>query len=220
MKKAFYLSIPALLLVGNLISGCENTTPIPKLPWIERWLSDPICQPPCWEDITPGASTAKEAYEKLAALPDVEQFWMPSERTNSHVLSWEMVGCNGSTWGSVYFDEYPNSKIQWTNLKLGCKENETALQEIIDVFGTPEYAWAEWDSGGCTAKLLNIEKGMIISTYGTGFLMFKKLKSTSVVMQVILFPPKDDLDKTVESITFPHDVEIREWQGYDDPCAW
>ncbi|KPL77088.1 hypothetical protein ADN01_16570 [Levilinea saccharolytica] len=62
---------------------------------------------------------------------------------------------------------------------------------------------------------------MIISTYGTGFLLNKKLKPTSVVIRVSMSPPLDGLEKVVESMPYLADADIREWQGYDDdPCNW
>ena len=221
MKKSLQTTLLSLLLGVILISGCKTYPVSPKLPWIERWLSSPVCQPPCWEGITPGETTAKEAHEKLAALPDVERLWLPSDYTSPHVLSWEMAGCDGLTWGSVYFEKYPDDKIEWLDLTLGCRESKITLQEMMHAFGTPEYAWADRNSAGCTAELLVIEKGMIISTYGTGFLLNKKLKPTSVVIRVSMSPPLDGLEKVVESMPYLADADIREWQGYDDdPCNW
>ena len=220
MKKSLQTTLLSLLLGVTLISGCKTTPASPKLPWIERWLSNPVCQPPCWEGITPGETTAKEAHKKLSTLPDVERMWLPSEYTSPHVLSWEMAGCDGLTWGSVYFEKYPDDNIEWLDLHTSCEESKITLQEMIYVFGTPQYAWAEWNSAGCTAELLNLEKGMILSTYERGLLSYRRLKPTSPVEAVLLFPTGDSLEKVVESMPYLADTDIREWQVYDNPCTW
>ncbi len=220
MKKSLQFTLLSLLLGTILISGCKTSPVSPKLPWIERWLSNPVCQPPCWEGITPGETTAKEAHEKLAALPDVEKFWLPSERTSPHVLSWDMAGCDGAEGGRIYFDTYPNGKIEWMQLFMGCDQQDASLKEVIDAFGVPDYSWAEWNSAGCKAELLNLKKGMILTTYESGFISYKKLKPTSPVEAVLLFPTGDSLEKVVEALPYLADTDIREWQVYDNPCTW
>lgn len=220
MKKSLQFTLLSLLLGTILIFGCKTTSVSPKLPWIERWLSSPVCQPPCWEGITPGETTAKEAHKKLSALPNVERLWLPSEYTSTHVLSWDMAGCDGSTWGSVYFEKYPDDKIEWLDLHTSCEESNITLQEMIHAFGTPQYAWAEWNSAGCKAELLNLEKGMILSTYESGLLSYRRLKPTSPVEAALLFPLVDSLEEVVESMPYLADTDIREWQVYDNPCTW
>jgi len=40
-------------------------TQIPRSNWVNNWLNNPVCQTPCWENITPGLTTILEAKEKL-----------------------------------------------------------------------------------------------------------------------------------------------------------
>lgn len=202
------------------LSGCTNTqSEVLKPTWLVRWLNEPACELPCWEGITPGMTTAQEGYEKLTTLPDVTEFWMPSERTSMHVLSWGMTGCGSELPGWMYFDSYPSGVIQWISLRVYCYDHASNLQEFIDAFGEPEYQWVERNSAGCTIKLMNIEKGIILSVDGGRPFSSKELKPSSEVFEIYLMPPKDNLQQAVDSIIFPHEVDIQEWQGYGDaPC--
>ena len=45
---------------------------VPNLSFTERWLRGVPCAPPCWEGITPGKTTADQAYAIIKQLPEAQ----------------------------------------------------------------------------------------------------------------------------------------------------
>ena len=75
-RPLFYLSILFLLSLC-FITGCNElslfskATSVPRHEWITKWLSKPVCSPPCWEQITPGVTSIDEAEEILQQIPQI-----------------------------------------------------------------------------------------------------------------------------------------------------
>jgi len=61
-------NISALILAGFLLVACQ-----PKLPANPTFFDSPVCQPPCWENITPGVTTKKDALTILSEIDSVDQ---------------------------------------------------------------------------------------------------------------------------------------------------
>src|SRR6266496_222154 len=77
MKK-MVLVIVVLNMLGTLVA-CSRTitatdeayirpTLSPQPDWLVRWLNEPICQPPCWENVTPGKTSFKDALPIAKAI--------------------------------------------------------------------------------------------------------------------------------------------------------
>ena len=56
-----------LLLLELLLAGCQATPAHPSL------FENPVCEPPCWEKITPGGSTKGEALAILSKITAIDQ---------------------------------------------------------------------------------------------------------------------------------------------------
>src|SRR5689334_19085430 len=44
----------------------------PKPDWLVRWLNEPVCLPPCWENITPGNTSFTDALPIAKAISGFE----------------------------------------------------------------------------------------------------------------------------------------------------
>ncbi len=62
-----------LLLSGCLIAfPAPTSTPVPTPPlWIIDWLNSPACEPPCWENIHPGATSIDATRSIQQQYPDM-----------------------------------------------------------------------------------------------------------------------------------------------------
>lgn len=69
--KNIVLVIVVLNVLGSLVA-CSGEIPStneayirptlsPKPDWLVRWLNEPVCQLPCWENITPGKTSFTDA---------------------------------------------------------------------------------------------------------------------------------------------------------------
>src|SRR5689334_4396309 len=66
-----------VLLIITVVS-CSNVSTPPAVPsvtpdrppnWWISWLAQPVCKPPCWQNITPGITTFAEAVSILEQTP-------------------------------------------------------------------------------------------------------------------------------------------------------
>jgi hypothetical protein len=103
--------------------------------WITRWLTNPTCQPPCWENITPGETTIDEAVKIVYQIPGVEITWMPSMTgltEGDKSLQWYF---NQSDFGSI--DTEIGQEIV-SVIRLGAGgEQKLLLSEVIAAYGNP-----------------------------------------------------------------------------------
>ena len=103
--------------------------------WLTRWLTNPACQPPCWENITPGVTTIDEAVKIVYQLPGVEITWLPTmtgETEGEKSVQWEF-GPSGYGWVGTEAWQESVSEIH-----LGTGENpKLLLSEMLAAYGNP-----------------------------------------------------------------------------------
>jgi hypothetical protein len=75
MKKLLFL-----ILMGLFLAGCEAPLQYPNL------FKNPVCKPPCWENITPGVTTKANALATLSKIDAVDQ---PIIDTNQPFLQFD-----------------------------------------------------------------------------------------------------------------------------------
>ena len=64
-----------LITVTLLLNGCQNEQIQPD--WLKKWLNNPACKSPCFENITPGITTVDEAESILKSSPGVQIISFP-----------------------------------------------------------------------------------------------------------------------------------------------
>ena len=117
-----------LILTGLCLFGCNLTSPA-------SFLTDLVCSPPCWFNITPGVTTQDEALEILRNLPFIDK---------------DSVSTKGFYWNS--FDDtiffHPTSR-NWDGeayvmdhkivLIVFAGKLNVRFEEAIEVLGEPKY---------------------------------------------------------------------------------
>lgn len=218
-QRILYISLICISIC--FLSSCiENEHISQHIPWIEKWLATPKCDPPCWENIIPGITTAQEGYEILTNLQEIFEIRGPNKTIKGQSIGWSMKGCEGKTGGVFLFEEYPNGTINSLTLFIGCSEDNTSLSEIINSFGNPDYVWAEKKELECTQDFLYVEKGMMISTYKMPSFLRKPNDQELLVASVLFFEPQKDIQTTLDKLGYSDGPEIKVWQSIDeDPCS-
>jgi hypothetical protein len=108
--------------------------------WQNRWLLDIPCRLPCWENITPGKTTAHEAKALLENNPLVTNVEMGAHQDQGEV-NWDWA--NGTPGGQLKFHNNTPGKIiysiepSYVNYPAYYK-----LGTIIKAFGEPDYVEA------------------------------------------------------------------------------
>ena len=73
-ETAYPPTLQALLTEISTDGQPTSVIPTPAInsqDWLTMWLSKPICQPPCWENITPGETSLSDAVKIITQIPDV-----------------------------------------------------------------------------------------------------------------------------------------------------
>jgi hypothetical protein len=160
------LSMRVILILSGLFgcrlflnSGSPTPTPLPPA-WFTAWLHDPVCQPPCWEGITPGMTTMTETVKILQSLPGVKIDDGPT-RFSPHTdfqLEWSIPPTGG---GMAFASD--NGLINHFFVKDFLS---TPLQKVIESYGLPDNVFiTSCDVGFCVTNLIYMQTGMMVELF-------------------------------------------------------
>jgi len=160
MKKNINIYLLSILFI--ILSTSCKPTPIATMPptnsldWWTTWLTQPTCQPPCWENITPGVTTQEEATSILKGMTDI---------------TIKYNGENGLTW---YFGEKSEGgfivvsnegKVDRITLENTSNKNWN-LEKIVTVYSFPKYLEPfDCRDGMCIVSLVYPDLGMFLDVF-------------------------------------------------------
>ena len=171
------IRLPHILLAGLLLlilccfsavrlifPSLPPPTPTPPPPtWFTDWLIDPVCQPPCWQEITPGVTTITETYKILQALPWVENLDGPGKPLldkGDIQLDWDFVPPSSGGGMALAFDD---GRIN--NIEIGGILS-TQLQKVIENYGYPSHVYIpDCSHGKCVTMLIYMTTGMAVQLF-------------------------------------------------------
>jgi hypothetical protein len=137
------------------ISGCEPSYKSADI------FVNPVCEPPCWENITPGITTKEDA---LSILSKKETIDKPINNTNLN-----LPGYDGEINFTLHKDKsqlgfmlFLNDKISAINFHY---KMELTLQEAIKLFGTPQFILGIHSGEINAITLLDPQKGVAFSYF-------------------------------------------------------
>jgi len=126
--------------------------------WITRWLTDPACKPPCWENITPGATTMDEAVKSVYQIPGVEITRLPSMSEgaeDNQSLEWSF---SPSGYGWIGAE---NGQETVSEIHLGAGGVQLLLGNVIAAYDNPStVARGVCRNGKCVYSILFKDGGM------------------------------------------------------------
>jgi len=179
----------------------------------QRWLKGIPCKPPCWEGITPGVTSAKEAERILKENPIFENITI--SRLNPAApfgqIFWNWTG--DGYGGGASFDA--QSPLQ-TVLTIGAAYPGFRLADVIQFYGQPTHVAAQakrnphGDGIVYSIEFVFAEKGFSLFTSGS--------RQPNLTEDVWLLGPfffRSSLDAFSVARSVPSD-EIIEWQGFKD----
>jgi hypothetical protein len=145
------------IILSMIFGGCAeseqlNTQPLTTSKsivftdaWQTRWLRGEPCAPPCWENITPGQTTADEAFQLLKKRNEFTKLVTKYPESQSYgLISWEWLSSNDSNnseirGGLVVFNANDSNKIIYF---IAPKLAQFGLGDIIKKYGEPTHVIA------------------------------------------------------------------------------
>ena len=213
------ISIPLLcvaLLIAAICSGCGQ---------VDRTLltGDP-CEPPCWQGLTPGVSTAQQVEHFLGA----SQYVKPD---SVHREAWGWRDLTTISWESTAWwigKAEPNALIVQGDTLMVISiqlDYELTLEDLLDRYGPPQRYWARWRGWGGADVIVNlyypttglVTKLVVESSPSDGH---HRLEPDSLVTRVWYCPSTslDGLADLGDLIPLPPreymDTDLNDWGGY------
>lgn len=174
MKKIVFTIIMVSILVS--LVACLETTPStevgelafeepysptlsPMPDWLVLWLNEPVCQPPCWENIIPGTTSFVDAQ---IIAPKISGFEI-------ELVGVEFIRLNAKQQHGVInivnIVSHGEQSIQV--ISLDTTNTFLELGEIVDIYGFPDeilkYSIYSMEFNSFSIDLLYYDLGMVIS---------------------------------------------------------
>lgn len=176
--KRFIKPILVFWLIGWFLVGCKSLFTHPNV------FDSLVCEPPCWENITPGITTKMDALGILSNLKTVDQPVYDSNQSFGNFddeLRFSLYG-NSLHGSMLIFDD------QVSTIVLGSKLDIT-FQRAIELFGTPQSILIIRSGEIYAAMLLNPEKGIAFSYFLAD--RVSEIQPEDEITNLIFFDPKD-----------------------------
>ena len=218
MKSITRLSMSFQLLLLLIWSvACQSTNPVTvtvtpqnSANWWTGWLAQPVCKPPCWQNITPGVTTMDEALSILENMPEITITFRSGDG-----VDWEF-NKSKDEGGTLGASDEGIVDIIW----LGSVSNtKLHLEEVVATYNTPEYVKPyDCREGMCSTVLIYPDLGMLLSVFveNTGNTHNPKLEilQGTTIDRVYFIEP--GLDKFQSRIVFQDYDLIMAWKGYGE----
>ena len=211
-----------LVLVVVCLAGCatSNTGILPNSvtntsvsPDYNRWLRKQPCTAPCWEGITPGITTYKQAQ----LLLDQNNFFTNVELKLPTEITWDWRGTRRYS-GSARFDAW-SAKPVIHSISIGSPES-FKIKDVIAAFGYPSHVSVAAEPG------IDIGDGIVYSMYAYyvpyGFYLFLGGTGDAIFIKPAVSPETlvGNVNFFVPSMDGLHNANVREnpilWQGTFD----
>lgn len=141
---------------GNIAVTPQTVTPEISRAWQLTWLDQPICRPPCWQNITPGLTTRDEAVSILENMPNVEITYDKEDGLTWYFGTKKVEGGNIVT---------PTGGIV-SSIWLGSINNDLQFKKVVEFYAFPEYVQPyDCRDGMCSTALIYPDLGMLLGVF-------------------------------------------------------
>lgn len=155
------------LLIAMSVSCQSTPPPTPTLlptpeiltNWWTTWLSQPTCEPPCWQKIIPGVTNIDEAVSILEHTPGIT-----IKLRSKYGVDWEFDQ-NRSEGGTITISSDDKVSAIWLYNALEGKAL-LDLESIVMSYNYPEYVKPyDCREEKCSAMLVYPDLGMLLDIY-------------------------------------------------------
>lgn len=216
--------IISFLLTICLLSGCSlhnQSESSKREEWINNWLDNPSCTPPCFENITPGFTSIDDAHQQILKDPtniDVRLDEFNDNSENHALLYWTKLDPKGLTYypGAIYAAKNSQRLVDRISLRLYSGEEYTSvnLDNLISDYGDPDYFISYHEKSFCVHGVVFSDYGMI-AIIGLASISSKVNLGSTTEIDYLDFLPLVDMGN--RNFGFYEEINDRIlWSGYGD----
>lgn len=219
--KILILVVSISLLLSSCGFSVDKTETVARNEWLNKFLKDPTCLPPCWENIVPGKTTIDDASSILSHVSGIKIANNPTVLSgNTRQMDWRFDQSNDG--GDVTTDD--QGKVI-SKISLGFYEKLTT-EEIISAFGQPTDVLlydcrSEFGKHTCEVHLIFQETGIalrtgLIDNFGKN--MYQVNISPQTEINGIWFFQKINgtYEKVIGRNSFNYPQYFIKWKGYSN----
>lgn len=213
--KLGFVTIMSISILGFLIlllQGCTSQkmspalTYIPPGKWFEELSMNPNCQPPCWENINPGASGIVEAYEILRGKNNIWDLKIISSN-NRYDIEWSFSDDTGGGWIVSYNQ---GMYVSFINLQ---PKDEIPLSSFINKYREPDVLVVRLTESNIRPDIHFLYKGINLQLEGGMITPKGEIRITpNFPISRLFFREEGWIDDFLKSIKNPN--LIMKWNGF------
>ncbi len=217
-KKIHLLCFIVIIACG--LASCRQfnilfkPTPYKHSEWVTKWLYEPNCQPPCYEEMSPGKTTIEEALIRINELVGTPNrtYFPGSPRDRRKQISWQFENQSGGGSAKTDMDGEIISDI---TIQPG---EGLGIAEIFSIYGPPDEVnivgcFGELVRSDCVVHLIYSSIGMVLEISlpdGGKEEYIVEIKPDSDVFRIIFFSPGNESYIRALGV-FDY---IEKWSGY------
>lgn len=214
--KRLILYITIVLL--SVLSSCGRSpsdVKQPIEPWIAKWLDNPTCQPPCWENLIPGLTSITDTISTLGAISDVTDFRGPVTGLGDELdIAWKFKASQSSGLAVSNNGEIVTQVI----LSLDIKQ-QLFVDNVVSTYGYPSHVRVLETSERLSyydVELIYLEMGMLLGLYLSSMNdQMVEVLPTAKVHLIRLFPPGLTSFASIVNVSDSLIIKsLSDWEGY------
>jgi hypothetical protein len=195
----------------SLIVSCQMDTsgPSQDLPnWWTVWINEPGCKEPCWQNITPGATSIDEAMSIIKKMPNSTVTYQKND-----YIEWEYTSTkNDGGWLSAQ-----NGIVNF--IILSSVDSKLTLEAFVALYDYPSFVVPDdCRNGMCVTALVYPDLGMFLNV----FVENKGWDNSTIQVEILpvtiidrVYFIEQGMENFQNFYLIPEDqVPIIEWNGY------
>jgi hypothetical protein len=206
-----------VILALSLVACNVPSTPLPLstetlIPpnWWDSWLAQPACKLLCWQNITPGVTTMKEAISILENLPELTITFKSEDGAD-----W-VFNENKDEGGTLGASDAGVVDIIWLG---SVSDTKLHLATVVASYDAPEYVKPyDCREGMCSTALIYPDLGMFLSIFienaGTINNPQFEILPDAIIDRVYFI--EQGMNNFQNRITFQDYDLLTDWKGYGE----
>ena len=206
------------VLLTILGVACQSTnkaiasaTPEISQNWWTTWLAQPVCKPPCWQNITPGVTTMNEAVSILENTPEIKITFK-----SDNGVDWAF-NQNEDEGGTLKTSQDGIVRVIWLG---SLSDKKLFVKTIVASYDFPGYVKPyDCREGKCETALVYPDVGMFLSVFIENTRQDNdspqiEILPDTIVDRVYFIEP--GTGSFLNLFQFPESELLMDWKGYGE----